>query len=129
MLLCRILFSILQIIVVAVFRNIYLYVFLTVINSIAYNLWCARECDKRYPQYVCSGELDKATKSQITRNVGALALQKIGNTVSISLDSIIISAFLGLRIVAIYGNYYYIVSADINIYKLDIWSNNCEYWK
>lgn len=108
---CRILFSILQIIVVAVFRNIYLYVFLTVINSIAYNLWCARECDKRYPQYVCSGELDKATKSQITRNVGALALQKIGNTVSISLDSIIISAFLGLRIVAIYGNYYYIVSA------------------
>lgn len=71
---CRILFSILQIIVVAVFRNIYLYVFLTVINSIAYNLWCARECDKRYPQYVCSGELDKATKSQITRNVGALAL-------------------------------------------------------
>lgn len=95
----------------AVFRNIYLYVFLTVINSIAYNLWCARECDKRYPQYVCSGELDKATKSQITRNVGALALQKIGNTVSISLDSIIISAFLGLRIVAIYGNYYYIVSA------------------
>lgn len=108
---CRILFSVLQIIVVAVFRNIYLYVFLTVINSIAYNLWCARECDKRYPHYVCSGELDKATKSQITRNVGALALQKIGNTVSVSLDSIVISAFLGLRTVAIYGNYYYIVSA------------------
>ena len=33
---CRILFSVLQIIVVAVFRNIYLYVFLTVINSIAF---------------------------------------------------------------------------------------------
>ena len=108
---CRVAFSVLQIVVVVAFKNIYLYVFLTVLNSIAYNLWCARECNKRYPQYVCSGELDKETKKQISKNVGALALQKIGNTVSVSLDSIVISAFLGLRTVAIYGNYYYIVSA------------------
>ena len=108
---CRVAFSVLQIVVVVAFKNIYLYVFLTVLNSIAYNLWCARECNKRYPQYVCSGDLDKETKKQISKNVGALALQKIGNTVSVSLDSIVISAFLGLRTVAIYGNYYYIVSA------------------
>lgn len=38
-------------------------------------------------------------------------MQKIGNTVSVSLDSIVLSAFLGLTTVAIYGNYYYIVSA------------------
>lgn len=109
--LCRIIFSLLQIVVVAVMKNIYLYVLLTVINSIVYNLWCAKECNKRYPEYTCSGELDIDTKAQITKNVAALALQKIGNTISVSLDSIIISAFLGLRIVAIYGNYYYIVSA------------------
>lgn len=45
------------------------------------------------------------------KNVVALAIQKIGNTLSVSLDSIVISAFLGLTTVAIYGNYYYIVSA------------------
>lgn len=107
----RIIFSILQILAVILLKDIYAYVLLTVINSIVYNMWCAKECDKRYPQYVCAGELDIKTKKQITNNVGALALQKIGNTVSISLDSIIISAFLGLKTVAIYGNYYYVVSA------------------
>lgn len=108
---CRIIISILQIIVVVALKSLYLYVFLTVINSVVYNLWCAVECDKRYPQYKCKGELDKNTKQVITKNIAALAIQKIGNTVSTSLDSIILSAFLGLTTLAIYGNYYYIVSA------------------
>lgn len=109
--LCRILISVVQIVAVVTFRSIYLYVFLTIINSIIYNLWCAFECDRRFSQYKCCGELDTETRKGITKNVGALALQKIGNTVSVSLDSIIISAFLGLTTVAIYGNYYYVVSA------------------
>ena len=109
--LCRVIISILQITVVIIFKSIYFYVFLNVINSIIYNLWCSYECNKRFPQYQCRGELDTETKKNITKNVGALALQKIGNTVSVSLDSIVISAFLGLTTVAIYGNYYYIISA------------------
>lgn len=108
---CRIIISILQIIVVAVFKNIYLYVLLTIINSIIYNLWCSFECNRHFPQYTCTGRVDTESRKKITKNVGALALQKIGNTVSISLDSIVISAFLGLTTVAIYGNYYYIVSS------------------
>lgn len=109
--LCRIFISILQIVAVVLYKSIYAYVFLTVVNSIIYNLWCSLECDKKFPQYKCRGELDSETKKNITKNVGALAIQKIGNTVSVSLDSIVISAFLGLTAVAIYGNYYYIVSA------------------
>lgn len=108
---CKIIFSMLQITVVVVFKDIYLYVVLTIINSIVYNLWCSFECDRRFPQYTCSGNLDNETQRGITKNIGALALQKIGNTISVSLDSIVISAFLGLTTVAIYGNYYYIVSA------------------
>ena len=109
--LSKAIFSILQIIVVVVFKSLYLYVFITIANSIIYNLWCSVECKKKFPQYSCSGELDEESKKGITKNVGALALQKIGNTVSVSLDSIFISAFLGLTTVAIYGNYYYVVSA------------------
>lgn len=109
--LCKIIVSVLQICVVIIFRSLYLYVFLTVINSIIYNLWCSYECDKRFPQYSCYGTLDTETQKGITKNIRALALQKIGNTVSVSLDSIVISAFLGLTTVAIYGNYYYVVSA------------------
>lgn len=108
---CRIVISILQIMVVVVFKSIYLYVLLTIINSIIYNLWCSFECNRHFPQYICAGELDSETKRYITKNIGALALQKIGNTVSVSLDSIVISTFLGLTTVAVYGNYNYIVSA------------------
>lgn len=108
---CKIIISVLQILVVITFRSLYFYVFLTIVNSVVYNLWCSFECKKRFPQYSCSGELDCETRKDITKNISALAMQKIGNTISVSLDSIVISAFLGLTTVAIYGNYYYVVSA------------------
>lgn len=108
---CRAVTSILQIIVVVVLKSIYLYVILTIVCSIAYNIFCAYECNRRYPQYQCKGQLNSVAKKKIRQNIGALAIQRIGNTVSLSLDSIIISTFLGLTTVAIYGNYYYIISA------------------
>ena len=109
--LCRAISSLLQIFVVVVWKNMYLYVILTILCSVAYNLFCAIECNRKYPQYQCRGSLGKQTKNNIGRNIGALAIQKIGNTVSLSLDAVVISAFLGLTTVAIYGNYYYIISA------------------
>ncbi|MFQ9563558.1 MAG: lipopolysaccharide biosynthesis protein, partial [Faecalibacillus intestinalis] len=109
--LCRALISVIQIIVIVVMKSVYLYVILTIVCSVVYNLLCAYESKKRYPQYRCIGQLSVSAKKEITRNVGALAIQKIGNTVSLSLDSIIISSFLGLTTVAIYGNYFYIISA------------------
>lgn len=108
---CGTVTCILQLAVVVLWKNIYAYVLLTVINTVVYNLWCSRECSKRFPQYACSGELEEKSKREITRNISALAFQKIGNTISVSLDSIIISASLGLVLVAIYDNYYYIISA------------------
>jgi O-antigen/teichoic acid export membrane protein len=109
--LARIITSILQIYVVAVLNSVYLYVALTVCCSIAYNIWCAYACNKMYPMYVCKGSIDKSTKREISRNIGALTIQKVGQTVSLSLDSIVISAFLGLTTVTIYGNYNYVISA------------------
>lgn len=103
--------SLMQIYVVAILKSVYLYVLLTIICSCMYNIWCAIECNKRYPQYVCRGDIDKDTKNKIKKDIGALTIQKVGQTITLSLDSVVISAFLGLRSVAIYGNYYYIISA------------------
>ena len=107
----RVITSLFQIYVVAVLKNVYLYVFLTLICTAAYNLGCSIECDKRYPQYKCEGDVEKETKQKIIKDIKALTIQKIGNTISLSLDSIIISSFLGLSAVAIYGNYFYIISS------------------
>lgn len=103
--------GIIQIYVVSILKSVYLYVALTIICSCIYNIWCAIECNKKYPQYNCSGKIESKIKNKIIKDVGALTIQKIGNVVSVSLDSIVISAFLGLATVAIYGNYYYVISA------------------
>lgn len=100
-----------QLITIIVMKNIILYTLCNVICTLIYNLGCSYIADKYFPQYTYQGYLNKGMKDNIVKNVAALAIQKIGNTISISLDSIVISAYLGLTTVAIYGNYYYVISA------------------
>lgn len=109
----RVLISIFQIIAIVLFENILLYVFLTIISSILYNFWCSYIADVKFPQYFCKGDLPISLKQTIKKNVIALAAQKIGNTISVSMDTIVISSFMSLGIVAIYGNYFYIVNAIV----------------
>lgn len=107
----RILTSVLQIYVVAVLKNMYLYVALNTVCSVMYNIGCAYMSKKLYPEYNCEGQVDAVTRKKLTKDIGALTIQKIGSTVSLSLDAIVISSFLGLTSVAIYGNYNYIIAA------------------
>lgn len=107
----RILTSVLQIYAVAVLKNMYLYVALNIVCSVFYNIGCAYISKKLYPEYICKGRIDTLTKKKITKDIGALTIQKIGSTISLSLDAIIISSCLGLTSVAIYGNYNYIIAA------------------
>lgn len=109
---------ILQIIVLCVFKNYYLYVIISTITIILNNISCAIIANKKYPDYHCNGKVDKELKKTIKKNVFGLMIQKICSTTRNSLDSIFISSFLGLNIVAIYGNYYSIMVIIISI--LDI---------
>ena len=43
--------------------------------------------------------------------MGTLFGHKLGNTFLVSIDSIIISSFLGLTALSLYSNYYYILTA------------------
>ena len=107
----KLLTSVLQIIMLVVFKNITAYVACNMLCVIMYNLGCSFIADKYYPQYRCEGRPREALKKKIYKDTLALAYHKIGNTVSVSLDSIIISSFISLSSVAIYGNYNYICNA------------------
>lgn len=65
--------------------------------------------NRMYPDIVCRGEMDKSFIKALYKKIGALIGHRIGTTVITSADSIVISAFLGLQVLAIYGNYYYIL--------------------
>ena len=64
-----------------------------------------------YPRYNPEGNLDKDEIQQINHKIRDLFTSKIGFVVVDSADTIVISAFLGLTALAIYQNYFYILSS------------------
>ena len=104
-----------QIVMLIFTKNYYCYYIITPISSIVLNIARSIYVDKKYPEYITEEKLDESFKSKIWNNVKSLIVYKIGGIVSNSVDNIIISAFLGLTVLAIYNNYYYIISALFSV--------------
>lgn len=102
---------ILQITLLLVLKNYYLYIIVQPFITIIINIWNAHEATRLYPQYLCKGELEKTDRSEIRERVGGLMISKVASTLRNSLDNVCLSTFVGLSTVAIYGNYHYILSA------------------
>lgn len=107
----------LQIVVLVIFQQYYLYIVVLPLITIANNIARSIIIDKRYPQYKGKERLEKADKKDIMTRVGALVGNKIGGVVFISVDSIVISSFLGLTVLGKYTNYYTIFSAVYAIFS------------
>lgn len=105
------LMHIFQIIIILTTKNYYLYLVLLPIFTLIYNVLNAIKVKRLYPQYVCRGKIHKREKDVIKKQVPGLMIDKLCMTSRNSFDSIFISAFLGLSATAMYGNYYYILSA------------------
>jgi O-antigen/teichoic acid export membrane protein len=100
-----------QIIVLAIFKNYYVYAIFIPISTIATNIYIAIATKKLFPQYFCSGTIEEESKKQIKKQMAGLVSSKICNVVQSSIDSICISTFWGLVMLGIYNNYVYIISA------------------
>lgn len=104
-----------QLISLLLFKNYYLYLIISIITQIATNVVTSIVVDKLYPNYKAQGKVDKETSDSIKKHVLGLVTNKIGNTILNSTDSIIISAFLGLSLLAMYQNYQFIITAVASI--------------
>lgn len=102
---------IVQIVLLIVFRNYYIYIFVLPIFTIIENMWVAVVTKKMYPNIVCKGKVLREELKDISNHVKGIALQKICSTSRNSFDSVVISMYLGLSTIAMYGNYYYIMSS------------------
>ena len=109
--LINIFLNLLQIFVLAVFKNYYLYVVLFPIATILTNILNAILSKKLYPQYEPCGKLSNAMISNIKIRVGGLFINKVCQNTRNSLDSIVLSSFIGLSAVGIYNNYYFVMSS------------------
>ena len=106
---------VLQFLLLFILKNYYWYVIMLLVGQITINITTAIIVDKLYPNYQASGKLPKSEIKEINGRVKDLFTSKIGGVVVNSADSIVVSSFLGLAMLAIYQNYFYIVSAIIAI--------------
>lgn len=107
--------SVVQIFILLIRNNYYLYLVMMPFFTIINNIWVSWACKKNYPEIKCSGKISENMKRDITRRVKGLFVTRICTTTRNALDSIFISSFIGLTVVGIYGNYYYIMTAVISI--------------
>lgn len=107
--------GVLQAVVLLTLNSYYIYYLCVILSNVVSNICVAVITKKRYPSYVCNGELDLVQKQKIKKQIYGLAIGKFATTARNSFDSIFLSAFCGLIDVAIYTNYYYIFSALLGI--------------
>lgn len=101
----------LQFLVLWLFHNYYLYILMMLGIQIATNIFTAAAARRLYPACVPQGKLDRASVKEINGRIRDLFTSKIGSVVVNSVDTIVISAFLGLATLAVYQNYYFILSS------------------
>lgn len=104
-----------QFLSLAVFRNYYLYVISMLIFQIMLNILSAVSVNKMYPGYQAKGKLPKETVRLINNRIKDMFTAKLASTFSNSVDTLVISSFLGLTVLAIYNNYSYITSGIVGI--------------
>lgn len=106
---------IIQIIIIMWTRNYYLYAVMLPIFTLLINLITVAITDKLYPQYVCCGEVPLKVKYDLKEKISGLIIAKFCDITRNGFDNIFVSAYLGLTIVALYENYYYIMKSLMSI--------------
>ena len=104
-----------QLLVLWIFKNYYLYVIVLLATQALNNIITAYEADKLYPQFQPKGQVNDKEKKIINRRIKDLFTSKIGGIIYDSADTIVISSFLGLTVLAVYQNYFYILNAIMGL--------------
>ncbi len=99
-----------QCLMVYLYRNYYVFLVVLPITTILLNIFNNRAANKMFPDLFAEGQIDLEDKRELKKNVIGLMIWKIGGTTRNTLDSIVVSSFLGLTFVTMYTNYFLILN-------------------
>lgn len=99
-----------QCIVLLLIKNYYIYALVLPIATIILNVLNSNSVDRMFPECIPCGQIDNKEKNALKKNILGLMIWKIGGATRNTFDSIVVSMYLGLVTVAIYNNYFYIIS-------------------
>jgi O-antigen/teichoic acid export membrane protein len=106
----QILKCIIQIFLVFFLHDYYAYIIVLPIFTVINNLLVKYITSKNYPMYICAGELAKDLSLDIKKRVAGLMIYRFCSVSRNGFDNMFLSAYLGLSTVAIYNNYYLVLT-------------------
>lgn len=96
----------LQIVSILIWRSFTAFVTCKIAGTLIVWLFTEIAARRKYGDMISSHEhLDKETEAEITRNIKAMFLHKVGTIIVSGIDSLIISCFIGVIILGKYNNY------------------------
>ncbi len=107
-----------QLLVMIYFKNYYVHITVALATQALNNIVTAFAANKMYPHYLPKGTLPKEQTQSINCRIRDLFTGKLGTVILSSSDSVVISAFLGLTVLAVYQNYYFIVTSVIGVMEI-----------
>ncbi len=105
---CQLSLMLLQIILLTIYANYYLFVIVIPVLTIVNNMIRSYLVDRLYPDCKASSELPKNEVKDILGRVYAVFWHRIAGVVFSSADTVVISSLLGLAVLGKYANYWYI---------------------
>lgn len=101
--------GIIQLIVLLLLRNYYLYICILPVATVMNNLLCNRATKRLFPYINYDNtSMQLETKKELNKQIRGIVFLKVGDVARNSFDNIILSSLLGLTVVTAYNNYYYI---------------------
>lgn len=103
--------TIAQIGVLIVFKNYFVYLFISILATLSNNLLASYKAEHLYPEIRQKySELDTDSKKSIVNNMKSVFIYKISNVLLTGTDNTLISIIVGTVWVGIYSNYNLIIS-------------------
>ena len=94
-------------------KNYYAYVIWLPVFTVITNVLRLIVVNRAFPDLEPEGEVPEEIKHSIVKKTAALIGTKLNTVVLNAADNLVMSAFLGLTAIAMYGNYHYIMSSII----------------
>ncbi|MDD6655903.1 MAG: polysaccharide biosynthesis C-terminal domain-containing protein [Lachnospiraceae bacterium] len=107
----NLLMYIVQIVVLLLCGNYYLYLLILPLSTIIINVVRYYITNKIYPELCPDGDISEEEKKSVYDSITPLIGHRLQGTIVISADNIIISMFIGVVMVAEYNNYHTIIAA------------------
>ena len=101
----------LKVLSLIVFRSYYIYLAIQLLAQVAINIATAQRVTRLYPAYSPRNHLPREKVMDIVRRVRDLFTAKFSNVIFNSADTLVISSFMGLAALAVYQNYYFVITA------------------